>query len=275
MINTNVNKFEKEVGNIEDNIEKELQQKLLELETEDFEKYFEGLIEKYYSTLFSFDKSYINYVENSKKKYNTIKRVKSLCSSKYINLGTYEAYVSLDKVENIAYNQMNELYFMESSYSRIIYYNSIYEVIFLKKTLSNLIDVYEEEPSEKLLSAIGNTLINAVPLMKEVNKLPLDEASLELDFKDEENYVSSFDNVHKYHLEEVLEDFNKTYEKLITILPEDVIAKYESELYKPDLDLYDILKEDCKGKFSDEEIIKAILQMEKNYKGYLYEIING
>lgn len=101
----NAKKYVKDVDNFEDNIEKELQKKLLKLDKEEFKKYFEVLIEKYYNTLFSFDRSYNNYVENSHKKYNIIKRVKSLCSSEYNNLDNYELFVRMVKAEEIAYNQ--------------------------------------------------------------------------------------------------------------------------------------------------------------------------
>lgn len=136
----NAKKYVKDVDNFEDNIEKELQKKLLKLDKEEFKKYFEVLIEKYYNTLFSFDRSYNNYVENSHKKYNIIKRVKSLCSSEYNNLDNYELFVRMVKAEEIAYNQMNTLYFMESSYNRIIYFNAVQEVIYITDTLSILID---------------------------------------------------------------------------------------------------------------------------------------
>ena len=45
----NAKKYVKDVDNFEDNIEKELQKKLLKLDKEEFKKYFEVLIEKYYT----------------------------------------------------------------------------------------------------------------------------------------------------------------------------------------------------------------------------------
>lgn len=278
----NANKYVKDVEGIEDNIEKELQQKLLMLDKEEFKKYFEGLIEKYYSTLFSFDKSYTNYVKNADKKYKPIKTVKSLCSSQYNNLDSYELFIRMVKAEEIAYNQMNRLYFMESSYSRIIYYNAIQEVIYITDTLSILIKLYEETSSEELLSSIGTILNGAVIIFRDVNKLPLDNASLDLDFssnEDEENYTSDFSNLEQYHLKKVLERFNSILEKLKVLLPEDV-ATFENKVYAPEEDtLTKTMLEANSDKFSEEEIIEAVAYIKyiknKDFKGYLYEIIDN
>ena len=279
----NAKKYSKDVDNFEDNIEKELQKKLLKLDKEEFKKYFEGLIEKYYNTLFSFDKSYNNYVENSHKKYNIIKRVKSLCSSEYNNLDNYELFVRMVKAEEIAYNQMNSLYFMESSYKRIIYYNAVQEVIYITDTLSILINLYEKTSSEELLSTIGTILNGAVIIFKEVNKLPLDEASLELDFKLEkdvsDNYCSDFTNILQYELKEVLKRFDSVIDKLKVILPEDV-ATFETKVNAPEKDtLKETMFKANSDEFSEEEIIEAYEYLNyikwKNYKGYLYEIIDN
>jgi len=280
MANINTKTLEKNVDNIEDNIEKELKQKLLDLDKEEFKKYFEGLIEKYYSTLFTFDKSYNNYVENSNKKYNAIKKVKSLCSSEYNNLDNYENYLRLVKAEDIAYKQMNELYFMESSYSRIIYYNAIQDLIYFKDTLRILIDVYEETSSEELLSAIGRILKGTILTVKEINKLPLDEASLEFDFKEEEGYYSSTDNIFKYHLIEVKEGFNSIVEELETLVPEDV-AEFKAKVneVKEDILAKSIFETAIKNGYSESEAYDLVAfykhLRQKNFKGYLYQIIES
>ena len=108
-------KYKKDISNIESSIEEELKEKLLSLSNEDFKQYFEAIIDKYYNVLFTFEADYSKYYEESKKKYKLIENVKSIVKTEFNNLDNYENYVRLKKAEEIAYNQMITLYFMESS----------------------------------------------------------------------------------------------------------------------------------------------------------------
>lgn len=276
MANSNTKRLERE-------LEEGLKELLLNMNKEEFTEYFKQLIKKYYEVLFTFENDYSKYYEDSNKKYETtIQVVKDLTGFKYNNLDNFENLERLKQAEEIAYNQMNRLYFMESSYSSIIYYNAIQEVIYITDTLSILIKLYEETSSEKLLSSIGTILNGAVIIFRDVNKLPLDNASLDLDFssnEDEENYTSDFSNLEQYHLKKVLERFNSILEKLKVLLPEDV-ATFENKVYAPEEDtLTKTMLEANSDKFSEEEIIEAVAYIKyiknKDFKGYLYEIIDN
>lgn len=276
MANSNTKRLERE-------LEEGLKELLLNMNKEEFTEYFKQLIKKYYEVLFTFENDYSKYYEDSNKKYETtIQVVKDLTGFKYNNLDNFENLERLKQAEEIAYNQMNRLYFMESSYSSIIYYNAIQEVIYITDTLSILIKLYEETSSEKLLSSIGTILNGAVIIFRDVNKLPLDNASLDLDFssnEDEENYTSDFSNIEQYHLKKVLERFNSILEKLKVLLPEDV-ATFENKVYAPEEDtLTKTMLEANSDKFSEEEIIEAVAYIKyiknKDFKGYLYEIIDN
>lgn len=268
---------------LERELDEGLKELLLNMNKEEFTEYFKQLIKKYYEVLFTFENDYSKYYEDSNKKYETtIQVVKDLTGFKYNNLDNFENLERLKQAEEIAYNQMNRLYFMESSYSSIIYYNAIQEVIYITDTLSILIKLYEETSSEKLLSSIGTILNGAVIIFRDVNKLPLDNASLDLDFssnEDEENYTSDFSNLEQYHLKKVLERFNSILEKLKVLLPEDV-ATFENKVYAPEEDtLTKTMLEANSDKFSEEEIIEAVAYIKyiknKDFKGYLYEIIDN
>lgn len=142
--------------------------------------------------------------------------------------------------------------------------------------------LYEKTSSEELLSSIGTILNGAVIIFKEVNKLPLDKASLKLDFKlegESDSYCSDFTNILHYELKEVLKRFDSVIDKLKVILPEDV-ATFEDKVNEPEKDTFkETMLKANSDKFSEEEIIEAYNYLNyikwKNYKSYLYEIIDN
>ena len=148
MANVNINKLEKDIAKNEEKILQKLKEELESMNTKEFEQYFNQLIDKYYNILFTYDYNYSRYRDNSKKEYDIIKNVKSLLSSKYNNLNNYEAHIRYDKAEDIAYNQMNQIHFMEENYSNAIYYNAIQELNFITTTLSSLVASYKKNKSK-------------------------------------------------------------------------------------------------------------------------------
>lgn len=297
MINTR--KLEKDVETIEASIEEELKEKLLSLSKEEFIEYFESLIDKYYKVLFTFEANYSKYYEESKKKYKLIKETKSIMKEKY-SLNNFENAVRLRKAEEIAYSYMNELYFMEKSYSNIIYHNALQELLFFNSTFKDLLKLYKNNPSEELLSVIGNTLTGIEVLFKDIEKLPSTEAtSLEefeepVEFKKEhyENLSEeekaevpeSFKfNVYKVpvfslELKVQVEKFYSILEDLEKILPEDVVNKFRLKINSSEkIDFLNYLLETKAEEESEEDIYNIVAYLDyiktKNNKGYLYEHI--
>ena len=274
---------------LERELEKGLKELLLNMNEEEFKEYFKQLIEKYYAVLFTFDKDYNNYVDNSKKKYKIIKEVKSILASKYNNLDNYENSVRLGKAEDIAYKNMNELYYMEEAYTYIIYNSSIQELIFINATLTNLIELYEEEPSENLIAVIEDLFQKTGILVKNIKKLPINEEETlkeitEKLIKEEkeasEGYYVGYNQFNGAMLKQALEEFNKTFEKLETILPEDVINAYNFELEYPEkIAFFRLLLDLDVEETSKEDIASLVAYIDsnkkKNFKGYLYQVLDS
>ena len=297
MINTR--KLEKDVETIEASIEEELKEKLLSLSKEEFIEYFESLIDKYYKVLFTFEANYSKYYEESKMKYKLIKETKSIMKEKY-SLNDFENAVRLRKAEEIAYFFMNELYFMEESYSNIIYHNALQELLFFNSTFKDLLKLYKNNPSEELLSVIGNTLTGIGILFKGIEKLPsteattLEEIEEPVEFKKEhyENLSEeekaevpeSFKfNVYKVpvfslELKVQVENFYSILEDLEKILPEDVVNKFRLKINSSEkIDFLNYLLETKAEEESEEDIYNIVAYLDyiktKNNKGYLYEHI--
>lgn len=295
----NLRQIEKEVDNAEANIEKELKEKLLNLSKEDFQKYFEKLIDKYYKIVFTFEEDYSKYYDETKEYYKIIKKVKSILASTYNNLNNYENYVRLDKVEDIAYKQMLELNSMEKSYSNIIYHTKTQELIFINETLTDLINLYEEDSSEAVLSLIGNTLKRTVMLMKEAKKLPLyDKEELYTDVTFKREHFNKLSEEEKEEVPEVYETtvltkpflslelkeqlikFEDILKQLENILPEEVLIEYELNLNSSEkLDFLKFMLEVKSEEEDVEEIYKNVVYIDylksKDNKGYLYNIIES
>ena len=295
----NLRQIEKEVDNAEANIEKELKEKLLSLSKEDFQKYFEKLIDKYYKIAFTFEEDYSKYYDETKEYYKIIKKVKSILASTYNNLNNYENYVRLDKVEDIAYKQMLELNSMEKSYSNIIYHTKTQELIFINETLTDLIKLYEEDSSEAVLSLIGNTLKRTVMLMKEAKKLPLyDKEELYTDVTFKREHFKNLSEEEKEEVPEVYETtvltkpflslelkeqlikFEDILKQLENILPEEVLIEYELNLNSSEkLDFLKFMLEVKSEEEDVEEIYKNVAYIDylksKDNKGYLYNIIES
>lgn len=295
----NARKLEKDVETIESSIEEELKEKLLSLSKEEFIEYFESLIDKYYKVLFTFEANYSKYYEESKKKYKLIKEIKSIMKEKY-SLNDFENAVRLRKAEEIAYSFMNELYFMEESYSNIIYHNALQEVLFFNSTFKDLLKLYKNNPSEELLSVIGNTLTGIGIFFKGIEKLPsteattLEEIEEPVEFKKEhyENLSEeekaevpeSFKfNVYKVpvfslELKVQVEKFYSILEDLEKILPEDVVNKFRLKINSSEkIDFLNYLLETKAEEESEEDIYNIVAYLDyiktKNNKGYLYEHI--
>lgn len=285
---------------LEKGIDKEFKELLLNMDSKEFNEYFKKLIEKYYSTLFSYEDNYNKYVEDTAKRYNIIKTVKNLLKWKYNNLDNFENYLRLEQAEKIAYEEMIELHFMEKSYSNLIYNNATQELIIINENLTDLKKLYEKNPSEDLLSIIGNTLKRTVILLKEIKKLPLNEGTIE-DYKvaveiDIEHFKDLSDEDKKelpetlefstfkipilsFYLKQQLEKFEDLLQELKKILPEDVIADFETELYSSEkLDFIKLMLNFNPENQSEEEIYKTVAYIDyiknSNNKGYLYEILD-
>lgn len=295
----NLKQIEKEVDNAEANIEKELKEKLLSLSKEDFQKYFEKLIDKYYKIAFTYEEDYSKYYDETKEYYKIIKKVKSILASTYNNLDNYENSIRLDKLEDIAYKRMLDLNSIEKSYSNIIYHTKTQELIFINETLTDLIKLYEENSSEAVLSLIGNTLKRTVTLIKEAKKLPLyDKEELYTDVTFKREHFTKLSEEEKEEVPEVyettvltnpflslelkeqLKKFEDILKQLENLLPEDVLIEYEYNLESSEkLDFLKFMLETKSEEEDEEEIYKHIAYIDyitkEANKGYLCDIIES
>ena len=284
---------------IENELDKEFKKTLVNLNPEEFEEYFKQLIEKYYSVAFTFEEDYSKYYEATKKKYKIIKEVKSILASKYNNLDNYENSVRLGKAEDIAYKQMLEINSMETSYSNIIYHYKTQELIFINTTLAKLVELYKEDPNEKLLATIEDVFSGTVISIKEAKKLPLyekEELFKDVTFKKE--HFKNLSETEKEELPEVfeetiltkpflslelkqqLEKFEAIVEDLEKILPDHVIIDFNLRLNSSEkIDFLNFLLETKTEEESEEEIYKTVAYIDylknKNDKQYLYNIIES
>lgn len=279
---------------LENDLNKNLKDILLKMDKEEFQEYFKQLIKNYYAVLFTYQNNYSKYYEESIKQYETtIKTVKDLLRVEFNNLDNFENQERLIQAEEIAFNQMNTIHFLEDNYSDIIYYNTVQEIIYINATLSSLIDLYNDNPSEALLTVIENNFTATLDFIKQAKKLPVNEGSLkdyveEVVFKKEhfkhkykpEKDVDSISvtiPVFSLYLSEYLEKFDNILEDLKTILPEDVIEEYVYKLNLPkNVEQINFFMD---SGLEREEAIKTVAYMEyiseKNKEGFLYESINS
>ena len=289
--------------NLENEIEREYKESLRRLSIDEFEHYLKNLIEDYYSVLFSFDVNYNRYVKNSNKKYGMIKKAKN--SVNYNNIDNFENLERLKIVEEIAYKQMNELYFMERSYSNMIYSNSVQELIFINETLSELINLYEEAPNPEVLNLIVKTLKGTINIIRESKKLPLYEGSLEdYQVKDEidKKYIKDLSvqeekelretieinvievPVLSFDLKRQLEEFDENLKKIKEITEDEYEFDYQVMEFEIDINLSEKLYTTMlytKGKSEEEkeEIYKTLAIINHSHEvgrkesKYLYQKI--
>ena len=263
---------------LEKDIDEEFKDLLLDMNEKEFTEYFKRLFKDYYEVLFTFDTDLNRYEENTYKKYEIIRKVKNLVSFKYNNLDNFENLERLKLSEDIAYNMMNELYFMERSYSNLIYHDRLQELHFINETLAKLIEYYKEDSSEKVLSLIEDIFKRTDILIRDIKKLPVPESKeipkFNNDIKviDETNYFS-------YILKEQLEEFDSIFKQLEEILPEEVIDEYEDRLYSSErMELLNLLI-GLKDNDEDKEEVYKLMAMIDYYKHkepkYLYEILDS
>ena len=279
---------------IQNKAEKELKQLLLDMDKEEFKEYFKQLIKKYYNVLFTFQNDYSKYYEESIKQYDlTINTVKKLLKHEFNNLDNFENLERLKQAEEIAFNQMNTIHFLEDNYSDIVYYNTGQQLVYINSTLSSLIGLYETNPSEELLTVIEDNFTATLEFIKQAKKLPVNEGSLtdytekhivkKEHFKegkrpseDTETIIFSVP-VFSLYLAEYLDKFFNIMEDLKTILPEEVIEAYVHDLNSSEkVQYYYNLK--ASGIKEEEALeITAYLDYVKkeNNQGFLYEIINS
>lgn len=279
---------------IQNKAEKEFKELLLDMDKEEFKEYFKQLIKKYYNVLFTFQNDYSKYYEESIKQYDlTINTVKKLLKHEFNNLDNFENLERLKQAEEIAFNQMNTIHFLEDNYSDIVYYNTGQQLVYINSTLSSLIGLYETNPSEELLTVIEDNFTATLEFIKQAKKLPVNEGSLtdytekhivkKEHFKegkrpseDTETIIFSVP-VFSLYLAEYLDKFFNIMEDLKAILPEEVIEAYVLDLNSSEkVQYYYNLK--ASGIKEEEALeITAYLDYVKkeNNQGFLYEIINS
>lgn len=299
MVNTK--KLEKEIARKEEELLQEFKEELLAMNKEEFEEYFNLLVEKYYKVLFTFDRNYSRYRDNSKKAYDLIKDVKKMLGSKYNNLNNYEAFVRYDKAEDIAYNQMNQIHFMEERYSGTIYYNAIQELRYISNTLSSLVELYKTNPSEELLAVIESMFNEDLAIIvRDINRLPVYD-NLE-DYKElisyRKEHLKNLSEEEKEELPEVifegydytipvlsvklpdiLEMFNSVVNELEAILPEDVLTDFHLKVNANEqIEFLNFLLETKSEEESEEDVYRMVASLRynnrKEKKTYLYEYLD-
>lgn len=280
---------------LERELEEGLKELLLNMNKEEFTEYFKQLIKKYYEVLFTFENDYSKYYEDSNKKYETtIQVVKDLTGFKYNNLDNFENQERLKQAEEIAFNQMNTIHFLETNYSDLIYFHATEELYYINSTLISLIELYEEKPSESLLDVIEDRFTSSLTIIKEAKKLPVNEG-LATDYEetftvkkehfkegrrpseDIEETVFTVPLLSLY-LPHLLEKFFQILEDLKKILPEDVVNKFRLKINSSEkIDFLNYLLETKAEEESEEDIYKTVAYLDyiktKNNKGYLYEHI--
>lgn len=264
--------------NLEKDIDEEFKELLSDMNEKEFTEYFKRLFKEYYEVLFSFDTDFNRYTENYNKKYDIIRKVKKLISFKYNNLDNFENLERLKLVENIAYNQMNELYFMEKSYKHHIYSNGVLQLHYINETLSNLISLYEKDSSEEIASIIEDVFKRSIDLIKPLKKLPIPEdnvpnISYDIMVIDEYNPFINF-------LKEQLEEFDSIMEQLEAILPEEVIEEVEYNLFSSErLEFLNMLLNFCDNEEDKEMAYKTVALIDYNEKKeepkYLYQVLSN
>ena len=282
------NKIEYELNN-------KFKETLLNMNKEEFREYFKKLIKNYYDVLFTYQEDYSKYYEESNKKYDTtIKVVKDLLRFDYNNLDNFENLERLKQAEHIVFNQMNTIHNLEDNYSDLVYYNTAQELIYINKTLSSLIGLYNDNPSEALLDVIEDNFTSTVEIIKQAKKLPVNEGSFfdyvkkytvkKEHFKAESRPSEDTETIifsvplFSLYLKEYLEKFDKILEDLKAILPEVVIECYLADLNSSEMvQHYYFLKSlGVEEEEAKELTAFSVALREKNNTGsFLYEILDS
>ena len=280
---------------IERNIEKEFKELLLGMNKEEFTEYFKQLIKKYYDVLFTFEYDYSKYYEDSKKQYaKTIQLVKDLTGFQYNNLDNFENLERLKQAEDIAFNQMNTIHFLEKSYSDLIYSNVGTELDFINNTLASLIDLYKTNPSEELLTVIEDRLTSTIEIIRQAKKLPVYEGNIsdytekhivkKEHFKAEKRPEEDVEEIAvtvpvlSFFIPKLLERFFSLLEDLKAILPEGTVELYLTNLdYPEELAYYRNL---IASGMEEEEALELtafirFCKEKNNTNGFLYEVLES
>ena len=150
-----------------------------ELSEEEFSIYFEGLINKFYEILSTFDNSYTNYGHNLDNAYNLIKEAKQLNKHKFNNLDNYELGLRVNKADDIIYKLHIKLHFLEEEIKRDKEFNVLMKITFITDNLKGLLEAYKKAPSEELKEVISNNIetieyLLESDVMKEIKVSSLD-----------------------------------------------------------------------------------------------------
>lgn len=295
MAKINVNKLEKDIAKKEEELIQEFKEELEAMDSEEFKQYFRQLIKKYYEVLFTFKNNYAEYYEESINQYEqTIQLVKDLLKNNinFNNLGNFETIERLKQAEEKAYNQMNTIHFLETSYSDIIYYNTVLELEYINSTLASLLDLYKTNPSDELLAVIESSLNNSMNIVKEAKKLPVNDRfklkdyEEEVVFKKEHSTKENAEDlnfkvftvpVFSFILADVLDKFFSILEDLKEILPEDVIEEFEYKLNASEMLNYyhNLLDSGIEKEEALELTAYSDYLKKKNNQGFLFEIIDS
>lgn len=251
MISTNAKTLEKDIENKEEELLQQLEESLLKMNEQEFKVFFKRMIDSYYKVLFNFELDFSKHCKQSYSKYKTIEDVKDLVKSKYNNLDNYENAIRTVKAEEIAYNQMLELHFMETNYTTIIYGECSQALSYINSTLTKLLELYEEEPSEAVLKLIEDRLISSIYLLRTIFKLPtydiddiiikertIKKEQFKIDVPTDFHYINYSKPLTVVPLKSLLERFEKIFLKLKVVLPDDVIESFIDELTISDEEVY-------------------------------------
>lgn len=287
---------------LEKELERTFKDVFKEMKPNEFEVYLKKLIDSYYSTYLTYEDNFNLYAKNVDEKYSMIKKAKSLVD--FNNIDNFENYYRLVKCEEIAYKQMNELHFMEDSYTNMIYSNAVQELIFINETLSELINLYEKVPDQELLNLIVRRLKETIVIIREIKKLPLYEGNykdyevkVEFDKKyikdltpeEDKELPETIESINykvpilSFDLKKQLEEFNKIIERIKEISDEEnsyLISDFEFNLNlsERDYSLY-MYSKSSKSKEFDESGLEIFRIIDFNHKAfkkeskYLYQII--
>lgn len=287
---------------LEKELERTFKDVFKEMKPKEFEEYLKKLIDSYYSTYLTYEDNFNLYAKNVDEKYSMIKKAKSLVE--FNNIDNFENYYRLVKCEEIAYKQMNELHFMEDSYTTMIYSNAVQELIFINETLSELINLYEKVPDQELLNLIVRRLKETIVIIREIKKLPLYEGNykdyevkVEFDKKyikdltpeEDKELPETIESINykvpilSFDLKKQLEEFNKIIERIKEISDEEnsyLISDFEFNLNlsERDYSLYMYSKSSKSKEFNESglEIFRIsdyLHKANKKESKYLYQII--
>ena len=291
----------KKYKKLEEDIDKQFKETLEGMTKEETEEYFKQLIEKFYSVIYNYEPNYNKYVKDSTKQYDIIIKAKDLLKYKYPNLENYENFLRMQFSEDLAYNQMMELHFLEGRYSNIIYYNAVQELNFINNTLSILIQSYKDKPSEELLNVLQSVInVDSATIIKDVEKLPTSEnlEEIKVDVVYNKNYIKGLSEEEKEELPETIKTYD--YEKSVfsivlkdqlekfysllkeaeNILPEGSLTNFYETLNSSDLiNFLNFMLENKPEDVTEEDVYKQIAFIKsldkKEGRTYLYEIIDS